>query len=207
MPHFIGFSCKVELENGIWIWRQREVFCYLGPKSSFGYYFLKKFYSQIQVVNALIHARGHSHSAHTRGQQNGEQRGGSWASQSALRDRVAPVPGLFYTLSWISLPNPNAGSKREDSRLVSCFLDNFWWNMDHLQSLTTFFSQKSKSLVLLVGERDWRNPSNLEKQRTWKERWPHEPVTAKHSRQGGTLQTGQLSQGEGGCLVESWTIW
>lgn len=73
-------------------------FCYLDPKSSFGYYFLKKFYSQIQVVNALIHERGHSHSAHTRGQQNGEQRGGSWASQSALRDGGWPQSLGFSTL-------------------------------------------------------------------------------------------------------------
>ena len=118
------------------------------------------------------------------------------------RWRLAPVPGLFCPLSWISSPNPDAGSKREDSGLVSCFLDNFWWNIDHLQSLTTFFSQKSKSLVLPDGETDWRKPSNLEKQSTWKGRWPHEPVTAKHSRQRGALQTGQLSQGGGGCLVE-----
>lgn len=50
-PHFIGLSCQAELENGIWIWRQSEVFCYFGFQVQIWALFSEKFYPQIQLMN------------------------------------------------------------------------------------------------------------------------------------------------------------
>lgn len=154
MPHIMGSSGQVGLENGIWIWRQNEVFYYLGPKSNW-HYFLKNFYVQIKVVDTLIHAWGFSHLAHTRARRM-ESTG---KEASPLGDRGgAQTPWVSPPIRGTFPPKWVAGSTREDLGPNSCFWINSWWNVDHLQSLTTFFTQERKSLLLQSGREIGANP-------------------------------------------------